>query len=116
MIGQYTIQAKVKTEAITTKGTNTVPSQLVRSKAPSDHQLQEAEGGRSFGGRFNSQPRRLFCLIYGEDKGHTTRTYQVTIQKQKEIDEAEAQRNQPKQVLHTASCYSPYIPKYVGNQ
>jgi hypothetical protein len=29
----------------------------------------------------------LFC---GEDKGHTTRTCQVTIQKQKEIAKAEA--------------------------
>jgi hypothetical protein len=48
--------------------------------------------------------------------GHTTRTCQVTIQKQKEIAEAEARKNQPKQVLHTASCYSPYIPEYVGNQ
>jgi hypothetical protein len=38
------------------------------------------------------------------------------IQKQKEIVEAETQQNQPKQVLHTASCYSPYIPEYVGNQ
>jgi hypothetical protein len=38
-------------------------------------------GGRSFRGRFNSQPRRLFCLFYGEIKGHTTRTCQVTIQK-----------------------------------
>ena len=73
-------------------------------------------GGRSFGGRYNSQPRRLFCLFYGEDKGHTTRTCQVTIQKQKEIVEAEARRNQLKQVLHTASCYSPCIPEYVGNQ
>jgi hypothetical protein len=34
----------------------------------------------------------------------------------KEIAEAEARQNQPKQVLHTASCYSPYIPEYVGNQ
>jgi hypothetical protein len=73
-------------------------------------------GGRSFGGRFNSQPRRLFCLFYGEDKGHTTRTCQVTIKKQKEIAEADACRNQPKQVLHTSSCYSPYIPEYVDNQ
>jgi hypothetical protein len=40
----------------------------------------------------------------------------VTIQKQKEITEAEARQNQPKQVLHTASCYSPYILEYVGNQ
>jgi hypothetical protein len=38
------------------------------------------------------------------------------IQKQKEIAKAEARHNQPKQVLHTASCYSPYIPEYVGNQ
>jgi hypothetical protein len=42
-------------------------------------------GGRSFGGRFSSQPRRLFCFFCGEDKGHTTRTCQVMIQKQKEI-------------------------------
>jgi hypothetical protein len=73
-------------------------------------------GGRSFGGRFNSQLRILFCLFCGEDKGHTTRTYQVKIQKQKEIARAEARQNQPKQVLHTASCYSPYILEYVGNQ
>jgi hypothetical protein len=74
-------------------------------------------GGISFsGGRFGNQPRKLFCLFCGEDKGHTTRTCQVTIQKQKEIAEAEARQNQPKQILHTASCYSPYIPEYVGNQ
>jgi hypothetical protein len=75
-----------------------------------------ARGGRSFGRRFNSQPRRLFCLFCGEDKGHTTRTCQVTIQKQKEIAETEARQNQLKQVLHTASCYYSYIPEYVGNQ
>jgi hypothetical protein len=45
-----------------------------------------------------------------------TLTCQVTIQKKKEITEAKAWQNQPKQVIHTASCYSPYIPKYVGNQ
>jgi hypothetical protein len=73
-------------------------------------------GGRSFGGRYRDHPRRLYCLFYGEDKGHTTRTCQVTIQKQKEIAEAEARQNQSKKVLHTASCYSPYIPEYVGNQ
>jgi hypothetical protein len=38
-------------------------------------------GGRSFGGRFSFQPRRLFCLFCGEDKGNTTMTCQVTIQK-----------------------------------
>jgi hypothetical protein len=73
-------------------------------------------GGRGFGGRCGDQLRKLYCLFCGEDKGYTTRTCQITIQKQKEITEAEARQNQPKQVLHTASCYSPYIPEYVGNQ
>jgi hypothetical protein len=73
-------------------------------------------GGQSFGGRYNSQRRRLFCLFCGEDKGYTTRTCQVTIQKQKEIAEDKAWQNQPKQVLHTSSYYSPYILEYVHNQ
>jgi hypothetical protein len=44
MLGRHTIPAKVKTEAITTKDINTVPSHLGRSKAPLDHQPQEVEG------------------------------------------------------------------------
>jgi hypothetical protein len=72
-------------------------------------------GARGFGGRYGDQPRKIYCLFCGENKGHTTRMCQITIQKQKEIAEAEAQQSQPKQVLHTASCHSPYIPEYVGN-
>jgi hypothetical protein len=34
---------------------------------------------------------------------------------QKEIAEVEARQNELKQVLHTASCHSPYILEYVGN-
>jgi hypothetical protein len=33
-----------------------------------------SRGGISFGGRYGNQPKRLFCLFCGEDKGHTTRT------------------------------------------
>jgi hypothetical protein len=74
-------------------------------------------GGRSFsGGRFGNQPRKLYYLLCGKDKGHTTRTCHVIIQKQKEIAEVEVRQSQLKQVLHTASCYSPYVPEYVGNQ
>jgi hypothetical protein len=72
-------------------------------------------GARGFGGRYGDQPRKIYCLFCGEDKGHTIRMCQITILKQKEIAEAEAQKNQPKQVLHTASCHSPYRPEYVGN-
>jgi hypothetical protein len=73
-------------------------------------------GGRGFGGRYGDQPRKIYCLFCGEDKGHTTRTCQITILKQKEIAEAEARQNQPNQVLHTISCHSPYILEYMGNQ
>jgi hypothetical protein len=53
-------------------------------------------GARGFGGRFVDQPRKIYWLFYGEDKGHTTRMCHVTIQKQKEIAEAKARQNQPK--------------------
>jgi hypothetical protein len=77
--------------------------------------VPRGRGARSFGGRYGDQHRKIYCLFYGEDKGHTTRMCQITILNQKEIAEAEAQKNQPKQVLHTDSCHSPYIPDYVGN-
>jgi hypothetical protein len=47
-------------------------------------------GARGFGGRFGDQPRKIYYLFCGEDKGHTTRMCQITIQKQKEIAKAEA--------------------------
>jgi hypothetical protein len=72
-------------------------------------------GARGFEGRYGDQPRKIYCLFCGEDKGHTKRMCQITILKQKEIGEAEARQNQPKQVLHTASCHSLYILEYVGN-
>jgi hypothetical protein len=75
-----------------------------------------SRGVRGFGGRYGDQHRKIYCLFCGEDKGHTTRMCQITILKQKEIAEAEARHNQPKQVLHTASYHSPYIPEYMGNQ
>jgi hypothetical protein len=46
MLGRYTILAKVKTEAITTKGINTILDQLGHNKTLSDHQPQEAEGAK----------------------------------------------------------------------
>jgi hypothetical protein len=72
-------------------------------------------GGRGFRERYGDQPRKIYCLFCGEDKGHTTRACQITILKQKGIAEAEARQNQPKQVLHTASYHSPYILEYVSN-
>jgi hypothetical protein len=92
-------------------------SQLQRSQHTSQSSGQQqssfrppvprGRGPRGFGGRYGDQPRKIYCLFCGEDKGHTTRMCQITILKQKEIVEAEARQNQPKQVLHTASCHPP---------
>jgi hypothetical protein len=55
-------------------------------------QATSSKGQRHQGlwGRFGDQPRKIYYLFCGEDKGHTTRMCQITIQKQKEIAEAEA--------------------------
>jgi hypothetical protein len=33
-----------------------------------------SRGARGFRGRYEDQPRKIYCLFCGEDKGHTTRT------------------------------------------
>jgi hypothetical protein len=48
-------------------------------------QVPRDRGGRGFGGRYMDQPRRLYCLFYGEEKGHTTRTCQVIIQNKRRL-------------------------------
>jgi hypothetical protein len=113
--GQSITPLKMMTKEVSLRGHNIPHNLRGNNKAPSGHQLQGAEALGGFGGRFGDQPRKIYCLFCGEDKGHTTRMCHVTIQKQKEIVEAEARRNQQKQVLHTASCHSPYIPEYVNN-
>jgi hypothetical protein len=61
-------------------------------------------GGRGFGGRYGDQPRKIYCLFCGEDKGHTTRTCQITILKQKEIAEASPTYCFVSFSLHTRIC------------
>jgi murein DD-endopeptidase MepM/ murein hydrolase activator NlpD len=70
-------------------------SQLQRPQQSSQSSRQQqssfrppAPRGRSsrgFGGRYVDQPRKNYCLFCGEDKGHTTTTCQITIQKQKRL-------------------------------
>jgi hypothetical protein len=115
MSGQSITPVRMTTKEANLRGHNTPHNLWGSSKAPSGHQLQGAEAPGASEEDMGISPGKIYCLFYGEDKGHTTRMCQITILKQKEIAEAEAQKNQPKQVLHTASCHSPYITEYVGN-
>jgi hypothetical protein len=64
-------------------------SQLHRSQYTSQSSGQQqssfrplalrGRGTRGFGGRYGDQPRKIYCLFCGEDKGHTTRMCQITI-------------------------------------
>lgn len=61
-------------------------------------------------GMFNAPPRKPFCLFCGEDKGHTTRTFHHTINKQKEIASSASQPSQLKEVFSTSLYCSSYVP------
>jgi hypothetical protein len=102
-------------EELNSRGRSILHKLRDSNKALSGRQLQEVEAPGASEEDMGTSTGKIYYLFCGEDKGHNTRTCQITIQKQIEIAEAEAQKNQPKQVLHTSSCHSPYIPEYVGN-
>jgi hypothetical protein len=97
------------TEEASFRGHNIAHNLQGNIKVLSGHQIQGAEAAGASEEDMGINPERECPTV-------AKRTCQVTIQKQKENAEAEARQNQPKQVLHTTSCYSPYIPEYVGNQ
>jgi hypothetical protein len=112
------IPPRMMTGEASSRGRN-IPPRLPRFRDSSrvilGLQLQGAEVPGASEEDLGISQGKIYCLFCGEDKGHTTRMCHVTIQKQKEIAEAAAQQTQPKQVMHTASYHSPYIPEYVGN-
>jgi hypothetical protein len=62
-----------------------------------------------------TSPRRSTAYFVVKTRATIQERVKSPSKSKKEIAEAEARQSQPKQVLHTASCHSPYIPEYVGN-
>jgi hypothetical protein len=93
MSGRYTIPAKVKIDAITTKGIKTVHSHLGRNKVPSEHQPQEAEVDKALEeDSFHNQEGCSACSvekISGTQLGHAKLQYRS----KKAIAKAEARHN-----------------------
>jgi hypothetical protein len=73
MSDQSIIPLRVTTKEVSLRGRNTPHNLRGNNKALSGHQLQGAEAPGASGGRFGDQPRKIYCLFCGEDKGHTTR-------------------------------------------
>jgi hypothetical protein len=42
-------------------------------------------GGRGFGERYGDQPRKIYCLFCGEDKGHTTKHARLPFRSRKRL-------------------------------
>jgi hypothetical protein len=113
MSGQST-PPRVTIEEVNNRGHN-IPRKLRGSnKAIFGRQLQEAEAlgaseeglGINLGKFIAYSVVRTRAILQG---------CAMSPSKQNEIAEAAAQQNQSKQVMHTASYHSPYIPEYVGN-
>lgn len=86
-----------------TRNTTTILEKQLFPPAP-----RGGRGGQSFEGKFNAQLGKLYCVFYGENKDHPSKTCQIIIQKQKELADA-TQTTQPKEVFDTSSYYSSYI-------
>jgi hypothetical protein len=114
--GQSIMPIQVMIEEVNPKGNITAPSHQGHNNAPSSHQPQEAEGAEAL--EEDTKISQEDYIAYSMVKTRATPQEHAKSQfrSKKEIVEAEAWQNQPKQVLHTASCYSPNIPEYVGNQ
>jgi hypothetical protein len=85
----------VKTEAITTKGINIVPSQLGRSKAPSGNQPQEADGDEA--SEEDSTHNQEGCSACSVERIRSTQLGPAKLQyrSKKERAEAVARQNLP---------------------
>jgi hypothetical protein len=89
------------------RGHNIAHNPQGNSKAPSGHQPQgvEAAGASEEG----------MAISPGSSTAYSVVKTRATLQEHARSP-FRSKRKLPKQVLHTASCYSPYIAEYVGNQ
>jgi hypothetical protein len=114
MLGQFTT-LRMMIEGVSCRGPSVLHNLRGSNKVLFCRQLQEAEALGALEEDMGTNPGRFIVYFVVKTRAIPQECAKFTIQKQKEITEAEARQNQPKQVLHTASCHSPYIPEYVGN-
>jgi hypothetical protein len=113
MSGQST-PLRVTTEEVSNRGHN-IPRKLRGcNKAIFGRQLQEAEAPRASEEGLGINLGKFIAYSVVRTRAILQECAMSPFRK-KEIAEAAAQQNQPKQVMHTASYHSPYIPEYVGN-
>jgi hypothetical protein len=116
MSDQSTTPVRVMTEEASFRDHNIAHSLQGSSRALSGHQLQGAEAAGASEEDMGISPGNSIAYSVVKTKATLQEHDRSPFRSKKEIVEVEARQNQPKLVLHTASCYSPYIPEYVSNQ
>jgi hypothetical protein len=109
MSGQSTIPTQVMKEETTLKDIGRAPRLQGCNKASIGHQIQEEEDAEASEESMVISPGNYFA--YSVVKTRDTPQGRVKSQSR-----SRRKSLKPKQVLHTTSFYSPYIPEYVGNQ
>jgi hypothetical protein len=115
MSDQSIAPVRTTTKEVTFRDHSKAHSLQDSSKAYSGHQLQGAEAAGASVEDMGFSSGKSFAYSVVRTNATIQECARLHFRSKKEIVEAEARQNQPKQVLHTASCHSPYIPEYVGN-
>jgi hypothetical protein len=107
MSDQSIAPVRTMTKEASFRGHNTSHNLQDSNKAPSGYQLQGAEAVGASVEDMGISPGK--SIAYSVVKTRATRQERVRLPFKRK-------RRSPKQVIHTASCHSPYILEYVGNQ
>jgi hypothetical protein len=102
------------TEEVNSRGRSILRKLRGSNKALFGRQLQEAEALGALEEYMGTGPGRSTAYCVVKTRATIEECVKSPSKSKKEIAEAKARQSQPKQVLHTASCHSPYIPEYVG--
>jgi hypothetical protein len=103
------------TEEASLKGHNTAPNLQGNNKALSGHQSQgkEAAGALEEDTGINLEGYIAYSMV--KTRATPQEHAKSQFRSKRRLSKLRRQ-SRPKQVLHIASCYSPYVPEYVGNQ
>jgi hypothetical protein len=85
------------------------------NKALSGRQLQEVEALGASEEDMGTSPGKSIAYSMVKTRATIQERVKSPSKSKKKLLKPKPRKNQLKQVLHTASCHSPYIPEYVGN-
>jgi hypothetical protein len=103
------------TEEVNSRGRSILRKLRGSNKVLSGRQLQEAEAPRALEEDMGTNPGRSTAYFVVKTRATIQERVKSPSKSKKRLQKPKPGKSQPKQVLHTVSCHSPYILEYVGN-